>query len=304
MRYTTREIRLAAALVEAADTLTDGFETTPYLQRMSDHCVELLSARTAGVMLIDGGEAVSLAASSRHQEVALDLLEAQYGGGPCLESYGSGKPVAPVSIRVAHADARWPAFTERALRHDIVATYAVPLRRRETLLGALNVFVPTPPSGPGGPEDSDEPEDGTAQELLVAQALADAAAVGLQNHRVYSQYRTLSGQLQQALTSRVRIEQAKGMLAERWRVGADQAFLAMRRHARRRRLSLDGVAGAVVEARGRRRTAPGGGGAARRAVVEASYPSRRTRHHQHGSRRATGLGLGVKRPLGPGAHPF
>ncbi|MFD3615089.1 GAF domain-containing protein [Streptomyces sp. NPDC058676] len=153
MRYTTREFRLAAALVEAADTLTDGFEATPCLQRVSDHCVELLSARTAGIMLMDGGEAVSPACSSRHQGVALDLLEAQHGGGPCLESYGSGKPVPPVSIRVAHADARWPAFTERALRHDIVATYAVPLRRRETLLGALNVFVPTPPSSP---------KDGTA----------------------------------------------------------------------------------------------------------------------------------------------
>lgn len=148
MPYTTREIRLAAALVEAADTLTEGFEAAHYLQRVSDHCVELLAARAAGVMLIDGDGPVSLAGSSRHPEMALDLLEAQHGGGPCLESYGSGKPVPPVSVRVAHAAARWPAFTERALRHDIVATYAVPLRRAETLLGALNVFVPTLPERP------------------------------------------------------------------------------------------------------------------------------------------------------------
>jgi GAF domain-containing protein len=239
MRYATREIRLASALVEAADTLVEGFEATRYLQRVSDHCVELLNARAAGVMLIDGGRSVSLAASSRHEQVALDLLEAQHGGGPCLDSYGSGEPVPPVSIRIAHADARWPDFTERALRHDIVTTFAVPLRRREQLLGALNVFVPTLP-------DSTAADD-VPSEVHVAQALADAAALGLQNRSTYAQYRDLSGQLQEALSSRVRIEQAKGMLAERWSVRADRAFMALRQYARRHRLPLDQVARAVIE---------------------------------------------------------
>lgn len=240
MRYATREFRLASALVEAADTLVEGFEATRYLQRVCDHCVELLNARAAGVMLIDGGRPVSLAASSRHERLGLDLLEAQHGGGPCLDCYGSGRPIPPVSVRVAHAAARWPDFTERALRHDIVTTFAVPLRRRDQLLGALNVFAPTLP-------ETADPAVGPAPELEVAQALADAAALGLQNRRVYTQYRTLSGQLQEALSSRVRIEQAKGMLAERWGVRADQAFVALRQYARRRRLALDQVASAVVE---------------------------------------------------------
>jgi GAF domain-containing protein len=238
MQHTTREGRLAAALVEAADTLTDTFDTADYLRRLSDHCVELLSAWAAGVMLVDGGEAVSLAGSSHREEVALELLTAQHGGGPCLESYGSGRAVPPVSIGVAHAAGRWPEFTERALRHGIAATFAVPVRRRDTLLGALNVFVPTLPNGGS---------DGGRSDLLVAQALADAAGLGLQNHRMYAQYRSLAGQLQEALSSRVRIEQAKGMLAERWQVGTDEAFTALRGYARRRRLPMDQVARVVIE---------------------------------------------------------
>ncbi|MFJ9902695.1 ANTAR domain-containing protein [Streptomyces sp. NPDC101152] len=234
MHDTDRELRLATALVEAADTLADGFETPHHLRRVADRCVELLDARAAGIMLVEAGRAVSLAGSSRQEAVALDLLNAQHGGGPCLESYGTGRPVPPVSIRVAHAAARWPDFTELALRHDIAGTYAVPLRRRETLLGALNVFVPTLP-------------DGVEAQLPVAQALADATAVGLHNHRTHDEYRTLAGQLQQALSSRVRIEQAKGMLAERWGTGADAAFGALRQYARRRRLPLDQVARGVVE---------------------------------------------------------
>jgi AmiR/NasT family two-component response regulator len=53
--------------------------------------------------------------------------------------------------------------------------------------------------------------------------------------------------LQEALSSRVRIEQAKGMLAERWQVGTDEAFIALRQYARRRRLPLDLVARTVIE---------------------------------------------------------
>ncbi|WP_404828515.1 hypothetical protein [Streptomyces canus] len=125
---------------------------------------------------------------------------------------------------MAHADARWPDFTERALRHDIVTTFAVPLRRRGNLLGTLNVFVPTLPDT--------TPADDSTSELHVAQALADAAALGLQNRSTYAQYRALSGQLQGALSSRVR---------------ADEAFMALRQYARRQRLPLDQVASAVVE---------------------------------------------------------
>ncbi|MPY57783.1 GAF and ANTAR domain-containing protein [Streptomyces spongiae] len=236
----TREIQLAAALVEAADTLSDGFDAGLYLQRLSDHCVALLGARAAGIMLIEGGETVSFAVSGRHADVAHDLLEAQSHGGPCLDTYVSGKPVPPVSLRDAHTAARWPDFTERALSHDVTATLAVPLLRGERALGALNVFVPALPEPPS-------PQAEFA--LHLAQLIADAAAIGLANHRAHSEYRTLAAQLQQALSSRVRIEQAKGMLAERWRTGVNEAFTAMRQYARRHRLPLDLVATAVVEDR-------------------------------------------------------
>ncbi|MBK3578884.1 ANTAR domain-containing protein [Streptomyces sp. MBT65] len=240
MHHATREERLAAALVEAADTLSESFDTGEYLRRLSDRCVELLSAWAAGVMLIDGDDIVSLAGSGLggREAMALELLAAQRNGGPCKESYGSGRTVAPVAISVAHADGRWPEFTEQALRHGVVATFAVPVRRRDALLGALNVFVPTLPNSAS---------DGGSSEVSVARALADAAALGLWNQRAHAQYRSLAGQLQNALSSRVRIEQAKGMLAERWQVGVDEAFGALRGYARRHRLPMERVARAVIE---------------------------------------------------------
>ncbi|MCX4908425.1 ANTAR domain-containing protein [Streptomyces sp. NBC_00878] len=284
MRDSSREARLGAALVEAADTLSEAFDTVAYLRRLSDHCVTLLNASAAGIMLIEGGERVSFGVSSRQRELALDLLEVQHHGGPCLDSYGTGEPVPPVAIRAAHAALRWPDFTERALRYDIGGTFAVPLRRDGAQLGALNVFLPelARPAGRlgaadgsgsadgseaadgSGSADGSEAADGSGSTdgagptsglgsgstdgsgLHLAQALADAAALGLTNHRLHTQYRTLTGQLQGALSSRVRIEQAKGMLAERWQTGVGDAFLALRQYARSRRLPLDEVATAVL----------------------------------------------------------
>ncbi|MFE5819259.1 GAF and ANTAR domain-containing protein [Streptomyces sp. NPDC056479] len=238
MHRSTREIRLAQALVESADTLVDEFEAARYLSRVADHCVRLLVAQAAGFMLIDEGGTVSLAAGGTRHETALELLRAQHGDGPCRDSYGSGGPVPPVSIRAARAAARWPEFTERALAHGIAATYAVPLRHRERLLGALNVF------GPALPDDSRSEGDTT---LRLAQLIADSAALGLENNSRYAQCRTRAAQLQGALSSRVRIEQAKGMLAERWNTPADHAFVALRQYARRHQLPLDRVARAVID---------------------------------------------------------
>jgi hypothetical protein len=82
---------------------------------------------------------------------------------------------------------------------------------------------------------------------VTAQSFADAAALGLYNHRAHDQFRTLSGQLQHALTSRVHIEQAKGILAERRRVSVDEAFDVLRGYARRNRLPLDSVARSIIE---------------------------------------------------------
>ncbi|MFD8422366.1 ANTAR domain-containing protein [Streptomyces sp. NPDC059466] len=248
MHQSTREERLAAALLEAADTLSDSFDTGHYLQRLSDHCVEIVGAHSAGIMLVAGGEKVSFAGSSRRQDIALDLMAVQAApehGGPCRDSYGTGRPVPHVPIGAARTAARWPDFTRRALRHGIAATFAVPLRRRETLLGALNVFVPPPPGRARPPRPKEPPGD--EESVRLALLLAEAAAAGLHNQRLHAEYRTLAGRLQSALSRRVRVEQATGMLAERWDTGVDQAFPALRRYALRHRLPLGEAAARVLD---------------------------------------------------------
>jgi AmiR/NasT family two-component response regulator len=81
----------------------------------------------------------------------------------------------------------------------------------------------------------------------LAQALADVASIAILQDQMVRQSDVRAGQLQHALDSRVAIEQAKGMLAERAHVDMDQAFTLLRSHARSSRLLLTTVALQVVE---------------------------------------------------------
>jgi GAF domain-containing protein len=110
---------------------------------------------------------------------------------------------------------------------------AVPLRVRTNVIGAMNLFRGT-----------DTPF--TDDEMDIAQAMAEMAAIGLIQERVLRERTLLTEQLQAALTSRVLIEQAKGMLAEYLNISVDDAFDLLRRYARSHNRKLSGVARDVI----------------------------------------------------------
>jgi hypothetical protein len=121
------------------------------------------------------------------------------------------------------AGQRWPRFAA-AGQAGFAAVQALPMRLREQVIGALNLFRATP--GAFDPAS-----------VRVGQALADVATIGLLHERSMLRSDTLNEQLQTALNSRVIIEQAKGKLAERLGIDMSQAFTLLRDH--NQRLSAD-----------------------------------------------------------------
>ncbi|MFI7006892.1 GAF and ANTAR domain-containing protein [Streptomyces sp. NPDC050145] len=228
-----RALRLADAVLELSDPLDDDFDPAAHLARLATRCAELLDAHAAGVTLAEpDGLPHPLPACAPEQEDAVrELLGADALAGPAREALATGRAVAGVRLTGTVAAARWPAFTALARRHGITTAHAVPLRRSGTPVGALSVLTRSAPA------DND---------AAFAGALADAAGAGLDRHRAFAEQQDLARQLERALTSRVRIEQAKGMLAERWGASPDTAFTVLRRYARSRRMPLDRVAGAVL----------------------------------------------------------
>ena len=97
--------------------------------------------------------------------------------------------------------------------------HALPLRLRSETIGAMNVF-----NANMSPLSS--------QDVNLAQALADAATIGILQERAVRHGVQLASQLQGALNSRIVVEQAKGIVAERLQVGMDEAFELIRGYAR------------------------------------------------------------------------
>jgi AmiR/NasT family two-component response regulator len=83
-------------------------------------------------------------------------------------------------------------------------------------------------------------------DVRVIQAVADIATIGILQERTIRASGILTEQLQFALTSRISIEQAKGILARTHSVSVDDAFAMLRTYARTARLGLSAVATEVV----------------------------------------------------------
>jgi hypothetical protein len=223
--------RLAQTFVELADTLVDDFDVVDFLQMLTERSVELTGATEVGLLLADEAGTLRVMAASKERSHLLELFQLQNQEGPCLDCYRSGEPVSATDLD-GDSD-RWPTFSPRAVSAGFRSVQAIPMCLRGRVLGAMNLFL-------------DRTGGVSAEDQTLAQAMADVATIGLIHEQTLRDSHTAASQLQRALTSRVVIEQAKGMLAEQLRLEPDEAFQRLRSFARDENRKLTEVAEAVV----------------------------------------------------------
>lgn len=228
----TREADVVRSLVEMADTLVDDYDVVDLLTGLTDRCVSLLDVSAAGVMLASPGGSLGLVASSSEAMRLLELFELQAEEGPCLDAFHSGEPVGRENLQAGSG--QWPLFSAAAVKAGFQSAFALPLRLREVTLGALNLLSAT--RTPIRQAD-----------LIVARAFADLATLSILQHRASTEAQRLNEQLSAALTSRIVIEQAKGVISERAGIGLAEAFSRMRDYARHHNRRLTEVAHAAVD---------------------------------------------------------
>ncbi len=227
----TREADVVRSLVQMADTLVDDYDVVDLLTGLADRCVDLLGASAAGVMLASPEGSLGLVASSSEAMRLLELFELQAQEGPCLDAFRTGELVRHENLD--GVSGRWSAFSAAALKAGFRSAFALPLRLRDATLGALNLLsVTRTPMA-----DAD---------VIVARAFADLATLSIVQHRATAEAQRLNEQLSFALTSRVVIEQAKGVISERASVDLAEAFTRLRRYARNNNRRLTDVAAAAV----------------------------------------------------------
>ncbi|QMU70679.1 GAF domain-containing protein [Streptacidiphilus sp. P02-A3a] len=229
-----REQQITEVFVEVADSLIDDFDVIDFLQQFSVRCMELLDVDAVGVMLADQHDNLRVLAASDEHTRLLELFALQHDQGPCVECYRTGRSRTDIDLTDPRTTRGWPQFAPRARSAGFVAANVIPLRLRGRVIGVLGLFQTTP--AVLSPADT-----------VLAQALADMATIAVLQQRTLDHSEVERAQLQYALTSRIVLEQVKGILAERWNLSVDDAFAAFRAYARANHYKLAQLAREIAD---------------------------------------------------------
>ena len=221
------EESLADAFAQVTAVLRSEFPVEELLDRLVGGCVAGLEADAAGVVVADARGDLQPSATTGGPVRTLGLLQLRWQEGPAPDSHRSGQAVV---VRAAGVHRRWPRFGPECARAGFGGVLAVPMRGPEQVSGVVTLFQRS--SAGFAPAT-----------VRSAQALADLGATGL----LQREQSRLVEQLRHALSSRVVIEQAKGVLAERFSRDTEQAFEVLRGFARSGNHRLTEVARAVVD---------------------------------------------------------
>jgi GAF domain-containing protein len=148
-----------------------------------------------------------------------------------VDCYRTGEPVVVADLSTAAE--RWPRFAPRAVQAGYRSVQSFPMRLRGDVLGAMNLFGPAS-------------ETLTPDQLGLAQAFTDIATISIVQDRLTRDRSLLTEQLEAALSSRVAIERATGIVAGRLTLDVDQAFALLRAACRRSNRRLSDVAHDIV----------------------------------------------------------
>lgn len=234
MTEPTREARLLSTFATLADTLVADYDVVDLLQTLVDSCRDLLDTTAAGILLADESGELELVASTSESSRLVEMMQLSAEAGPCIESFHTGSVVSITDL--ADMPAEWDDFRRAAQEQGFASVHAVPLRLRETTIGTLNLLRDSP-----GLLNEDD--------LVAAKAFADVATIGILHERAIRESSILAEQLRVALSSRIVIEQAKGVVSHTRGVPVDEAFTLIRAYARTNNLRLGVVAADLVERR-------------------------------------------------------
>jgi GAF domain-containing protein len=232
-RATSRQVLIAAVFVELVGSLVGDFDVIEVLTGLTSRCVEVLGASGAGILLADDGAQLRVVSASSEGVELLELFQLQNEQGPCVDCYATGVSVVNGDLRTGSP---WPEFAAKSIGIGLPSVCAVPLRLRSVVLGCLNLFM----SEPVALSDAD---------VVVAHALADVASIAIVQAQASREAAIRESHLRHALNSRIVIEQAKGMIAQRDRIDMDAAFGTLREYARNNNRGLTDLAEELVSRR-------------------------------------------------------
>jgi GAF domain-containing protein len=223
-------VGLAGALAAMSLLPTDESDQQRLLGRMA---VLVRSAVPAAdwvsITLGPPGEPQQLASDSVEAQ-EFDGVQLQAQGGPCWTAYDEGSAVLSPDVR---EDPRWPLLAKLAIDSPVRSVLALPVDVSGERRGVVNVY--STHRHAFGPSNRQ-----------IAELVAGAVAGVLQTVAERESLKRLSVHLEQALTSRATIDQAKGVLMAHLRIGPDEAFTRLVALSSRLNVKVRDLAALVV----------------------------------------------------------
>lgn len=221
--------KLAQTFVDLAHTINLGADRYEAFSLLSEKCVEVLPVSASGILLKDQSGVLQVIAASNPSAHLLELFQIQNAEGPCYKCSQDG---ALVSDETLDLNGPWPKFSELARAKGFTATYAIPLRSKGQFFGALNLFAK---------------EKLAIDKLAIAQTLADAATLTILHLNPNTDKEFIARNVQTTIQERNIIEQAKGMISQRFNCDVDEAFLKIKEASQTTDSFLIEVAKAIVD---------------------------------------------------------
>lgn len=215
---------LAGAFAEFARSVQQQSDPDSTLVEIVRAAVDLIPGCDEGsISVVLGRKTVSSQAPSSELPVAVDALQQSTGQGPCLDA-----AYVHETVRVPDMsrETRWPLFGARALEAGAAGMLACQLYVEGDDLGALNLISRTA-------DAFDEESEHVALMFAAHAAVAYATA----------QQREAAAR---TVATRQLIGRAEGIIMERHRVTAEQAFTMLVRVSQHRNVKLRDVAEQLV----------------------------------------------------------
>lgn len=196
------------------------------IAELAEHAVaEIPGAQYASVTVTTNNKTVETPAATHKYALALDMIQQRHCQGPCLTSAWEHKTI---HIGDLAEDLRWPAYRRDVLAETPIRTImAFQLFIADQSMGALNVYA-------------EKPHTFSCESEEIGLVFATHSAVAWNSARRDEQFR-------EALASRDTIGQAKGMIMERYGIGAVQAFEMLKKLSQDANLRLADIAKELVE---------------------------------------------------------
>jgi GAF domain-containing protein len=226
------QVILARTVVRLADTLAEDFDLDRSLALLAAVCSRLVPGADTSILLADEQNELRVAVATSEPKRVLDQYQVEQSEGPCVDAFRTGR--AAIGEALDAAETRWPKFAPLSRAAGYASVHTVPLRLRDETIGVLSL------ADPYGHRPS-------PLQVEMLRTLAESATIGILHQRQYDVTHELAQQLQGALTTRILIEQAKGVIAASLGISTDESFELLRRYSRHRNRRIHDVARYVID---------------------------------------------------------